>query len=116
MAEARANGEDVESQISSTLQSEKSGSKKSAMKQQPDQRSAQSPHGTSQRQDDQSKSASERPSIAKGHSAQESGSDEDGDDDLEGEDEKSDGTMGEMPSQNEMKKELIQAIEEEQRE
>ena len=33
MAEARANGEDVESQISSTLQSEKSGSKKSAMKQ-----------------------------------------------------------------------------------
>jgi hypothetical protein len=57
MAVARANGEDVESLVSSTLLSEKSGSKKSAMGRGGDHKSAQSPNAHSQRPgDDQSKS------------------------------------------------------------
>ncbi len=94
--EARAAGEDVESLASSTLYSEKSGSKKSGTK---DGKSVQSPTdregGT-----DKSKTHSERQSMGKGASASGSDKDEDEDDEDLDDDQKEESIddIAELPS------------------
>lgn len=108
---------DDDSVGSSGIASEKSGSKKTG-KTPMDLKSAQSPHTQSEKYD---KLGSEKQSLGKGHLSQgESGTDkedDDGDGEGDGQDkEESMDEIADLPSQNEMKRELIIAIEEELRE
>lgn len=116
--ESKATGEDVESIASSTLYSEKSASKKSKGK--TDDHSTKSPNNKSERGhgDDTEKSQSEHQSKGKsGMPGDDSDDDDDDDKDEDGsQQEDSIDEMAELPSHQEMKRELIIAINEAKKE
>ena len=106
---AREDGDNESMGSSQIVGSEKSGAKKTPA----DGKSVQSPH-TQSEAEGKSKTASERQSLGKDMGSEEEGSDEHGEDmdDEPGSEE----DPADLPSQNEMKRELIAAIEEEMRE